>query len=71
MEIKEALLRNILIGRVGDQKFEIKYTGGYIVFDWGDKTTRLQKAANGVDSLIPLPDGSMLRLKPDFTLLCA
>ncbi|MDR3297945.1 MAG: hypothetical protein LBT19_01005 [Candidatus Nomurabacteria bacterium] len=70
MNIKEAMLRNVLLGRVGSENFTIKYSSGYVVFEWSSgKTTRLQRAANGVDSIIPLPDGSSLRLKPDFSLM--
>ena len=67
MEIKEAMLRSVLLGHVGDQNFTISYSGGYIVFDWGNgKTTRMQRACNNVDSIIPLPDGGSVRLKPNF-----
>lgn len=67
MEIKEALLRNVLLGHVGSEKFTIKQSNGYIVFEWSNgKTTRMEKSANGVDSIITLPDGKQVRLKPNF-----
>jgi hypothetical protein len=70
VEIKEALLRNVLLGRVGSESFTIRYSSGYVVFEWSSgKTTRLQRAANGVDSIIPLPDGGTVRLKPNFSLI--
>jgi|LSQX01.3.fsa_nt_gb hypothetical protein len=61
--IKEALLRNCLIGRIGDYNVKIAENYGNITFTWSNgKTTRLRRSANGVDSLIELPDGSDLRI---------
>lgn len=69
MDIKEALLRNVLLGHVGNENFTIRSANGYVVFEWSNgTTTRLERSANGVDSIIPLPDGRQVRLKPDFTL---
>ncbi len=62
--LKEAILRNCYIGSLPNYgEFTISENAGYIVFTWpGGKTTRMQRACNGVDSLIPLPDGSTLRI---------
>lgn len=63
MSIREAILRNCLIGSIGDQNFTISENAGYIVFNWSNgKTTRMRRAANGVDSIVDLPDGSSLRI---------
>ena len=69
MDIKEALLRNVLLGKIGNDNFTIRSANGYIVFEWSNgKTTRLERSANGVDSILPLPDGRQIRIKPDFSL---
>ena len=62
--LKEAILRNCYLGSMpGGQNFTISENAGYIVFTWPDgKTTRMQRSANGVDSLVPLPDGGTLRI---------
>lgn len=63
--IKEAILRNCLIGCIEGQDFTITENAGYIVFNWQNgRTSRLQKACNGVDQLLELPDGKTLRISP-------
>ena len=63
--LREAILRNCYIGNLqnyGD--FTISENAGYVVFTWpGGKTTRMRRAENRVDSIIPLPDGTELRIK--------
>jgi hypothetical protein len=65
-KLREAILRNCYLGSTPDgQNFTISENAGYIVFTWPDgKTTRLQRSANGVDAIIPLPDGTNLRVSP-------
>ncbi|MCL1840017.1 hypothetical protein FWF89_03460 [Candidatus Saccharibacteria bacterium] len=63
--LREAILRNCYIGSLPNYgEFTITENAGYVVFNWPDgKTTRMRRAANGVDTLVPLPDGSTLRIK--------
>lgn len=63
--LKEAILRNCLIGSMCGENFTITENAGYIVFNWSNgKTSRLHRACNGVDQLLELPDGSTMRIAP-------
>jgi len=61
MHIREAILRNCYLGNMpGTGDFTISENAGYIVFTWpGGQTTRMRRAENGVDTIIPTPNGDI------------
>lgn len=63
MSIQQAILRNCLVGNVGDHGVTIAENAGNVVFHWSNgKSTRMRRAENGTDQLVELPDGKDLRI---------
>jgi hypothetical protein len=67
MQLEQMLVRCGYVGNIpGAGNFTLAEDGGYIKFTWpGGKVTRMEKAANRVDMLVPLPDGGHVRISRD------